>query len=340
MSKNIVITRYGEYGFNSAFDNLVETTLSNPVYASHFSMYYSTVQKNSEENKSFIISVEDEPTIGLAYSVNTEKDFSAQKLTYFGLPSLFMLSTLQNKQKALASLPLFITELTNNQIRVKQGRVESNFVVQIKPNNLEFRPLEKLFLENGLIEPILNRVINLSQGLHTVRDQYSKSAKIASRDGTLSTSVYGKNHARNVTDAAIETLKKLHFESAGQLTRPNLSWDIQSELVASGRAFVVLGEHEGSYVSAALFMTNQNSAYYAVSASRYSSKISGLSHQIIDSAIEYLTTNDYKYLWLGPQYQSSFRELSEKEVGIEKFKGFFGGHIVIDFICKNEFSEW
>jgi hypothetical protein len=110
--------------------------------------------------------------------------------------------------------------------------------------------------------------------------------------------------------------------------------------VASGRAFVVLGEHEGSYVSAALFMTNQNSAYYAVSASRYSSKISGLSHQIIDSAIEYLTTNDYKYLWLGPQYQSSFRELSEKEVGIEKFKGFFGGHIVIDFICKNEFSEW
>lgn len=116
----------------------------------------------------------------------------------------------------------------------------------------------------------------------------------------------------------IKNLKELHLKVSGRKTRSDETWDIQQEMIDVGEGFVVELYKEGTLLSAAFFMKNQWSCYYACAAS-----IKGVnSHPVIWAAIEYCKAEGLERFELGEKLEGT-----EKEKNISMFKAGFGAKL-------------
>ena len=105
---------------------------------------------------------------------------------------------------------------------------------------------------------------------------------------------------------------------------------VLTKALKNGNAFVAQFRKEDEIVSSAYFMNTPFDVYYAVSASNPQIKGIPLSHLCITTAIEHCKKKGFRNFHMGEQYSQLSREISTKEMNIEKFKSFFGGEIKME----------
>ena len=141
------------------------------------------------------------------------------------------------------------------------------------------------------------------------------------------------NKTKGVNTTVFDSYQRIHNEVCGAKVRPEKTWDIQEEMVRTGKAFVVTGPG-----AAVLIYHNSHIAYYAGGRS-----LPGVdSHAVLLYAIETAHQLRCKYFEMGEQVFGSgwislgpgkfgdveFSEANvsnSKLVNISKFKAGFGG---------------
>ena len=200
---------------------------------------------------------------------------------------------------------------------------------------LNIRYFQKLFSIFNKAQTKFGRVIDLKQDLESINRDYSKSVRSAMRanlDVLEKIEIIDCQSTKESVSFGFQSLKTLHFNSAGRMTRTEESWRIQELLLTNGDAFISQFRRNDEIISSAFFMQTKFDAYYAVSASLPRTNGNSLSHLCIIEAIKYCKERGVNSMHLGDQYSYLSSEISEKERNIEKFKSFFGGDLVLEIL--------
>jgi hypothetical protein len=108
-------------------------------------------------------------------------------------------------------------------------------------------------------------------------------------------------------------------------------------MIKNGSGLIISGTQNNVIVSSALFMIHSHAAFYGVSASDYTENSGGLSHHLIDYAIQEFGHFGINEIWMGTQHTAWTTEVSIKEKRIEEFKGYFGGSLKTALISSSRF---
>jgi len=134
------------------------------------------------------------------------------------------------------------------------------------------------------------------------------------------------NKTKGVNTTIFERYYEIHEKVCGAKVRPEKTWDIQQEMVRTGKAFVVAGPG-----AAVLIYHNNYMAYYAGGRS-----LPGVdSHAVLLYAIETARNLRCKFFELGEQVFAG----DPKLVNISKFKRGFGGETKTRLILEPHGSE-
>lgn len=128
-----------------------------------------------------------------------------------------------------------------------------------------------------------------------------------------------------------DTHKQLHFKSAGKITRPDETWELQYEMLKDDNAVLIGLKDNGKFVAFSYFVHHNNKAYYGNASDDpdYKTDIH-LEHTIIWSAIEYYKNRNFTTFEIGQQHFGNqiFDHPSKKDLDISFFKRGFGGKII------------
>jgi lipid II:glycine glycyltransferase (peptidoglycan interpeptide bridge formation enzyme) len=122
-----------------------------------------------------------------------------------------------------------------------------------------------------------------------------------------------KNDAKIDCDAnEFWHFRRLHVKCSGRITRSVRTWELQSEMMTAGEAFLSIDVGAGGF-----FIYNNHTCYYGVGASLEGAN----SHALIWKAILHAKGLGCRYMELGEQVFTGDKKL----MGISKFKAGFGG---------------
>ena len=125
--------------------------------------------------------------------------------------------------------------------------------------------------------------------------------------------------------------RKLHFKTAGRITRPEETWELQYKMLQDDNAILIGLRDERQFVGFSYLVHHNGKAYYGNSSNdpEYSGDIP-LEHTIIWSAIEYYRERNFDLLEIGQQQfgDQVFDHPSKKDLDISFFKRGFGGKVV------------
>ncbi len=129
--------------------------------------------------------------------------------------------------------------------------------------------------------------------------------------------------------SSFKEFKKLHYLSAGRMTRSERTWEIQYEWIQKGNGVLILASLDNLPVGGIYTILYKNGAYYGISANHPDFDIKyPISHAIQWEMIKWLKKNRYKYFELGIQQFSDqpYNHPEEKDINISLFKRHFGGY--------------
>ena len=175
-------------------------------------------------------------------------------------------------------------------------------------------------------------MIDLAKTEQDLKKEIRKSFKSLINWGQSNLELMLISH-NNISDQAYEEFMKfreLHFVCAGRRTRSRETWDIQYKCIEEGTIFAILGYWNGQMVTGGLFNISDNYVYYANSASARDLFDKPMFHSVMWKAIRYSKDIGASLFDVGEIYfncQSHFPQISDKELGISKFKAGFGGQI-------------
>lgn len=185
---------------------------------------------------------------------------------------------------------------------------------------------EALLERGARANPFFTCVIDLSPTEADLRTAVSRRTK-----GHIN---WGEKHLdllllerENVTPEHLEAFRRLHVEVAGRETRSAGSWAMQYEMVRGDEAFAILASLEGRLVSASLFCRSDRTCYYGVGATRRELFDRSISHVLMWRAIQHSKRLGLRWFEVGERLfpEVGLRRPDEKELGISRFKGSFGG---------------
>lgn len=129
-----------------------------------------------------------------------------------------------------------------------------------------------------------------------------------------------------------EIYRKLHHKTAGRITRPIKTFDLQFDMLKEDNAVLIGLQDRDKFVAFSYFIHHNKCAYYG-SASDDPDYISDtpLEHYIIWTAIGYYKKRNFNFLELGWQQfgPQVFDHPNQKDINISFFKRGFGGKILV-----------
>jgi hypothetical protein len=319
--KPLYSLKHSEAKFELAVSQLINVSKTNPIYSHSFCQYYRESTNLDSTNSTVVIMSGTIPVVAIIFSLG--KTTEAQ-INYFGLPAQLLISPIFDDETIDSALVLLFQEIRAICPVINKGKFINSFKLEIDASALRHKRVEKLFFSNNIVEPKFDRIIELSGKFQI---SYSKSVKQALKESKMDIRMISKKNHFTEIQEGISSLKSLHFKSAGRKTRSEKSWELQAKMVESGSAILLNGLNHNKIVTSALFMLNLNAAFYAVSASNRSETGLGLSHQLINYAIQEFSSLGITEIWMGEQYTYSIKSISEKERQIQDFKGYFGGRL-------------
>lgn len=188
-----------------------------------------------------------------------------------------------------------------------------------------------ILTEYGYLDSsIQTAIIDLRSELKTLWSNLRKSYKSLINNGKENLNIFVMN-SQNPDYEIHELYRRLHHKTAGRITRPIKTFDMQFDDLKNDRAMLI-GLQEGSkFVAFSYFLHYQNSAYYGSSSDdpSYESKIP-FEHRIIWAAIEYYKQRGIRFFETGVQQfgPQMFDYPRPKDINISFFKRGFGGKII------------
>jgi hypothetical protein len=329
------IIRFGMPDFDNCLNAFISLSKTSPVYSSAFSDFYQEVQNKAEQNMSILINLSGTTVLGLLFSSPNQVKDDNFVLTYFGLPANLLVSEAASAEILNEATKVLLQNLNDSGIPVANGRIAIPHTLQINPSSLKSNKIERVFFSNKNVVSRFDRVIDITRNKELIRSEYSKSVRMALKGEPLGINITSCRDSLDSIRYELNALKKLHFLSAGRLTRSEKSWELQFDMIKKGSGLIVSGMYNKEIVTSALFMLNASTAFYGVSASDYSeNRAAPASHHLLDYAITGFKNLGIHEIWLGSQHTSSISEVSIKEKQIEEFKSYFGGAIYTSLISK------
>lgn len=188
-----------------------------------------------------------------------------------------------------------------------------------------------LLTEYGYIDSSINTsMIGLSSDIKSLWSNLRKSYKSLINNGRDKFSISIIDH-NNPDFEVHEAYRKLHHKTAGRVTRPKETFDIQFEMLKDDNAILVGLQEDKRHIGFSYFLHNNKGAYYASASDdpEYDSDVP-LEHSIIWAAIDYYVKRNFEFLEMGSQQFGSqlFDHPGEKDISISFFKRGFGGRTV------------
>jgi hypothetical protein len=321
--------------FAPTMDKLISDSKFNPIYSSAFDSYYEEVSNHKFINLSLLVMHGNQPIIGFLQNIEINADIQP-KIGYFG------------RSAALVSSRSFEVDLVDSATQILENYIKNDINNILFKNSEVFGEIrinnpivfQTTFVENLIrkftkVETRFSRIVDLNQEEEEILAAYSKSVKSAlskKLSDSQKIEIVDQNSPRDIIESSFGSLKSLHLDSAGKLTRSLQSWKIQKQFLINGNAFIVQLLSHGNVISSAYFMITDYDCYYGVSAS--APKISGvsLSHLCISEGIAYSKKLGLQTFHLGEQYSYLSHKITDKEFNIEKFKSFFGGDLFLEVL--------
>ena len=174
------------------------------------------------------------------------------------------------------------------------------------------------------------RMIDLQQSLEELWSKIRKSIKptINKQYKVYKISVIDSNCDTKILEEKHKVFEELHHKSAGRITRPLQTFNLQLEMLKNNESFMVELLHKGRTICINYFIHSKYSGYYASSADDPDFKAEvPTSHVLQWEAIKHLKKLGAKYFELDNQYfgEQFFEHPSAKEISISNFKSAFGG---------------
>jgi len=330
------VTEHSSADFAQLLDQLIAEAKFNPLYSSKFNAYYEEVAAEKTKNLSLIISKDDNPIIGILCSA-TNNSFDKREFEYIGRPAALISNPnidMLTLSEATQVLGKHIASDRSNPFSSSAEEIVGSLRVS-GTAILNIRYFQRIISIFNKAQTKFGRVIDLKQNLESINHSYSKSVRSAMKvnlDVLEKIEIVDYRSTKTSASFAFQSLKALHLNSAGRMTRTEESWRIQESLLANGDAFISQFLRDGKILSSAFFMQTKFDAYYGVSASLLRTNGNSLSHRCIVEAIRDCKDRGLNSMHLGDQYSYLSTEISEKERNIEKFKSFFGGDLVLEIL--------
>ncbi len=295
-----------------------------PLHTPLWGSFYKEQLVNCHaQDKSFIIVKANEPLF-LILITELKNHENNTTLSWYGYPIV----TIEKKQLTRKEKSA-IRKILQEEIIVfaKKNEINLNFLDILTENRLSLMS-ENLIQSDLKQRTVFTQVINLK---HTEQELITGLRK--SYKGEIK---WGKNNlqiniitADNLSSDTIEMFRKLHVSASRRETRPRVTWDLMSRMVANNEAFCVFGYYSDQLVSAAFFPVSEKLCFYGVSASNRDMWDKPLSHVLIWSAMIHAKKLGCDWLEMGElkltRNVSAGDEQEEKELNISKFKVGFGG---------------
>jgi len=319
--------------FELAINKLVVESSANPLYHLNHREYYQSIFKQSFKNDYSVVIIDEhgEPVVGILAHEYIDSTTNTSKISYLGQHALLMWDD-KFQQHVLNNAMKFLFDFCVGQGLPKLLKT-SDFVFKIYGGfikNLDTILIDKLLGQASKSFLDYEKVVDVNQNYDTLVSGLSKSVRAALKKELLlktEIKISSDNDQVEYVDELFENLRKLHFESAGRLTRSLESWEIQKKQVRQGSSIVVNGFIESKLVHASLFLLSGTKAFYGVSANNYDNDFS-ISHAFIFKTFLHLKSLNTQKIYMGKQYENLNFELDEKIINISKFKSFFGGVLV------------
>ena len=312
--------------FNKFYSKFEKEDYFPPFYTDESLKYY--LDKEIENNKtvkdkSFIILENNIPIcIFIGFLI---KSASNTMLSVGEAPSTLYMPKINYSKKIKKKIIEEFTYFYSNKFKI-------NFQDHLYNNNLN--PISEYLIKEIQYQINLNQIIHLDQNTDKIKLNIRKSYKslINISKKNLSIKIYDyKNTNINI----LNSFRNLHTEQAGRQTRSEQSWKNHLNAIFQKKGFLIYGFIKSELVTAALFLNNDNTVYYGVSASKRSMFKNPLSHSIIWTAINYSKELGFKYFDLGNIYENIEKKIDSKINNINKFKTGFGGVKKISLVFKN-----
>ena len=188
-----------------------------------------------------------------------------------------------------------------------------------------------ILLKYGYLDASLQTVIvDLRNEIKFLWSNLRKSFKSLINNGKEKFSIHVMD-AKNYDYELHELYRKLHHKTAGRITRPIETFNMQFEDLKNDRAILIALKDKDQFVSFSYFFHYQNYAFYGSVADdpEHESK-TPLEHCIVWTAIEYYKKRGFDFLEIGvQQFGTQFFDYpSQKDLNICFFKRGFGGKII------------
>jgi len=315
--------------FHGLLDEIIEKVGANPIYGSAHREYYREYFNHKViSDEEIIIVYESTPLI--AFLMNEFEVNSTQSLfNYFGMPGLLLIDTRMPYELQISARVVLENHLRQRKLFQKFNN--SNFSITSPFSSMDTIDIVEPILKAGLSHHIYyERVIDLSLSPKKLFLEFSKSSQqaiknAASIDSTFS--FFTENSASHEQSFALASLRELHLQAAGRVTRPESTWELQLQQLKYGSAVISLGEIDSKLVHGSLFLLTGKTALYGVSANLKLNQKKSISHNFMYLTILELQKLGVKKLYMGTQYEHFDHTTSPKEKGISQFKSFFGGYL-------------
>ncbi len=276
------------------------------------------------EDVSFIAEENGAPLMGVRAAVRTHPD-GRREISGFGRAILFLEGKIPDAPQRDGAAGLVREELRN---LLSANEDASAFYSELRPT---LSPVGRLLLDvGGKATARFTQVIDLSAPETQLRSQIRKSYKSLLNWGNKTLAIRLLDHC-TATATAMEQFRQLHIEVAGRETRSARSWDLLLEMIHQREAFMLAGELEGQFVTAALFLNSPKYCLYGVSASKRELFEKPLGHIVLWTAILQAKKIGCHFFETGGQLfpRHGIPQPTAKELNISGFKKGFGGETQI-----------
>lgn len=152
-----------------------------------------------------------------------------------------------------------------------------------------------------------------------LRGSYKPLINKASRELTFTTA-FARSHSETRAELFMAAALAVHTKVSGRQTRPDRTWQLQSQWLSDGRAAAVLASRNGDVIAFAYALTWKGWAYYFSSASLEDNVL----HALVWELMTLSAASGCRSFELG---HNADENATEKEKGIAFFKSGFGGDL-------------
>lgn len=293
----------------------------------HFSLlsfaYENEYSQNKFQNLSFSVFYQNQPVAAFGITAREEE------LSFFGRPLLFFILK-GLKEELFSELKIPVFQKLDELIKIHNIK-KMSFFSDPMLNDYYFDQIKGH-------DMWLCSIVDLRASENTILRNIRKSYRSLINWGEREIKIVQIDD-KNPDALLFEKFRQFHIEVAGKETRTKQSWDLQFEMIKSGKAFLNLGflqnNSEEQLVSGTLVLLGRDEAYYGVAVNdrKIMSLNKPLGHSTIYRSILLAKSLGLKKFNLGPIYFSGMNE-KEKHIGV--FKKGFSSHIEGSLIMKIE----